>query len=79
MSVIVEEVTRADCKKKKITGLRSDRILHNCEIWKEGVLVADISSEDMKTKPHLFIKAYAEAFGLYEDQVVLPEMWRTRH
>lgn len=79
MSVIVEELTRADCRERKFTGLRSDRILLNCEIWKEGILVADISAEDMKHKPHLFIKAYALAFGLYEDQVVLPSMWRTLH
>ena len=69
MSVYVEEVTRADCKKNNFSGLRSDRILCNMEIWKAGVMVYESSAAEMATNPERFKQAYAEAFGLYIEQV----------
>lgn len=74
MSVYVEEVTRADCKKKNFSGLRSDRILCNMEIWKAGVMVYEASAAEMATNPEHFRQAYAEAFGLFVDQVVLEDI-----
>ena len=71
-TVLVEEVTRADCRDLKFTGIRSDRILQNVEVWRSGVLVAEFPQQEMTTNPEAFRKAYAKAFGLREDQVVLP-------
>lgn len=74
MPVYAEEVTRADCRKKNFTGLRCDRILLNMEIWREGVLVHECTKEEMLLNPDSFKRAYANAFGLYEDQVVLTDI-----
>lgn len=74
MSVYVEEITRADCRARKFTGLRSDRILCNMEIWKLGVMVHESSAAEMATNPEHFRQAYAEAFGLFVDQVVLEDI-----
>ena len=71
-TVLVEEVTRADCRDRKFTGIRSDRILQNVELWRSGVLVAEFPQQEMTTNPEAFRKAYAQAFGLREDQVILP-------
>ena len=69
MKVEVQEVSRADCRKMRFTGLRIDRILCNCEIWKEGNLEADISAAEMAISDATFKREYARIFGLHEDQV----------
>lgn len=71
MSVYAQEVTRADARKLKFSGLRCDRILHNMEIWVEGVMRYEASAQQMATNPEKFQQAYAEIFGLFPDQVVI--------
>lgn len=74
LKVTVAELSRADCRKEKFSGIRSDRILENMEIWIEGVMKEEVTAEAVAVNPQAVVEAYARALGLHPEQVKLGTM-----
>lgn len=70
MSVIVpSRKTRAECRKEEFSGIRSDAILQNFEIWLMGRMIKEVTSEQLAINPYAVSQAYEEAFGLHPGTV----------
>lgn len=58
------DLTRADCKRLEITGLRYDTLMKHYEIWVLGNLVREVSAQQILDNPMAHILAYCEVFAL---------------
>jgi hypothetical protein len=68
-----QDKTRAECRKMKFSGIRSDKILENFEIWLMGNMVEEITSEQLAVNPYAISRAYERAFGLHEGTVYISQ------
>lgn len=64
-------LTAADCRKQRFTGIRADVILNQTEIWVMGNKVKEVSQLAQDMDPQALARAYGEVFGLLPDQVVI--------
>lgn len=75
MSVIVPiRKTRAECRKGEFSGIRSDSILENFEIWLLGRMVEEVTAEQLAINPFAVSQAYERAFGLPEGSVYVGQL-----
>ena len=63
--------TRAWCRKNFFSGVRSDPILRNAEIWIMGTIAKEVSEVAISINPNAITEAYAEVFCLSPDNVEL--------
>jgi hypothetical protein len=63
--------TRAWCRKNEFTGIRSDPILNNVEIWMLGSIAKEVTELELQLDPNAVAKAYAEVFQLDVNNVEL--------
>ena len=56
--------TRAWCRKNEFSGIRSDPILENVEIWVLGRVAKEVSKLSLNLNPRAVQEAYAEVFCL---------------
>lgn len=59
-----KDLTRADCRKLEISGLRQCKISGSYEIWILGQLVEEVPASTLAMNPRAHIEAYARVFGL---------------
>ena len=73
MAVVVNQShkTRAWCRKNQFTGIRSDPILNNMEIWVLGSIAKEVSQLAISIDSDAVKKAYAEVFCLDVSKVEL--------
>lgn len=64
-----QDKSRAECRKSKFSGIRSDKILENFEIWLMGNMVEEVTTEQLAANPFAISQAYEKAFGLHEGTV----------
>ena len=66
MSTIItsSEHTRAHCRRTGFSGVRSDPILKNMEIWVLGSVAKEVSQLALELNPKAVEEAYAEVFQL---------------
>ena len=71
MSTIItsSEYTRAHCRRTGFSGVRSDPILKNMEIWVLGSIAKEVSQLALELNPRAVEEAYAEVFQLDPEQV----------
>lgn len=65
---IKEGFTRADCKKREVTGIRYDPIINQYEIWVFGTLKREIPAEGGRESLNY---AYEDVFGLPRGSIQL--------
>ena len=68
VSDIRRDLTRLDCKKQQLTGVRFDPIMNQYEIWIAGVIKAEVPAEGGRESLN---KAYERVFGLPEGSTIL--------
>lgn len=56
--------TRAWCRQNEFSGIRSDPILMNVEIWVLGKVAKEIPRVSIELNPRAVQEAYAEVFCL---------------
>jgi len=56
--------TRAWCRKNEFTGIRSDPILENVEIWVLGSIAEEVTQIAIQLNPNAVAEAYARAFKM---------------
>lgn len=56
--------TRAHCRRTGFSGVRSDPILKNMEIWVLGSIHKEVSQLALELNPKAVEEAYAEVFQL---------------
>lgn len=71
MLIFKRNMTRLDCKREGFTGIRQCNISNNYEIWKMGEMVKEVSETAILLQPNAIEEAYAEAFGLDPDSIIL--------
>lgn len=64
-----QDKSRAQCRKEEFSGIRSDKILENFEIWIMGRMVEEVTSEQLAINPFAISEAYENAFGLHKGTV----------
>lgn len=67
--VLTRQMTQADAVAEAFTGIRSDNLSFNYEIWVYGKLEATITPDQAASNPNALVDAYAKVFGLHPDQV----------
>lgn len=71
MMVFKRNMTRADCKASKFSGIRKCEVSQNHEIWANGSLIHEVSEFQLQTDPQAVQKAYAKVFKLGQEQVIV--------
>lgn len=71
MRVYARDMTRADARVERFSGVRSDKMLNNYEVWIDGKMVEEVSETAIQIDPQAIARAYARAFKLNDDQVIL--------
>lgn len=69
-----QDKTRAECRKERFSGIRSDKVLENFEIWLLGNMVEEITSAQLAINPFAISQAYERAFGLHEGTVYIGQL-----
>lgn len=71
MKVYARDMTRSEAKTERFSGVRSDKMLNNYEIWIDGKMVEEVTEAAIQIDPQSIARAYAKAFKLHPDQVIL--------
>lgn len=68
--------TRAECRKEKFSGIRSDDLLENFEIWIMGQMKEEITAQQLALNPNAVSQAYENAFQLNPGSVYIGPLSR---
>ena len=71
MQIVCVELSKADARKQRWSGIRSDRILHNVEIWLDGICRGELSEAQMAVNPNAFKDMYIDIMQLHPDTTVV--------
>lgn len=66
---IDRNLTSADCRKSKFTGIRENKLNDDMEIWVMGAVAATVTKNERLLNPSAMARAYEKVFGMEQGTI----------